>query len=173
MSQSSSDSGNERDLPDVGPRPSPGLEQSGAPVASVTSDAAERDWAWRRRIRSNAQTHLLYRIVVGVVGLLIVVLGLLLVPFPGPGWLIVILGIVVWASEFAWAQRLLYRARHFLKVWTGWLQTQAWWVRALALLGTAILVGALFWALFAISGVPGFFPDSVEQWLKDLPGLGD
>jgi hypothetical protein len=68
---------------------------------------------------------------------------------------------------------LLYRARHFLKVWTGWLQTQAWWVRALALLGTAILVGALFWALFAISGVPGFFPDSVEQWLKDLPGLGD
>jgi uncharacterized protein (TIGR02611 family) len=173
MSQSSASSGNERDLPDVGPRRSPGPEHRAASVASVTSDTAERDWEWRRRIRSNAQMHLLYRIVVGVVGLLIVVLGLLLVPFPGPGWLIVILGLVVWASEFVWAKRLLQRTQHFLRVWTGWVQTQAWWVKALAFVGIAILVAALFWALFAISEVPGFFPDTVERWLKNLPGLGD
>jgi uncharacterized protein (TIGR02611 family) len=148
-------------------------------TASGLSDAHEmadndriaNDWAWRRKIRSNPQTHLIYRVIVGIVGLLVFVLGLFLVPLPGPGWLVVILGIVIWASEFAWAQRLLQRARHYLKVWTDWVQAQAWWVKALALVGTVILVAALFWLLFLISGVPGFFPDSIEKWLKHLPGL--
>jgi uncharacterized protein (TIGR02611 family) len=139
---------------------------------ATDSNATDNDWAWRRKIRANPQTHLIYRIIVGVVGLLIVVLGLILVPFPGPGWLVVILGLVVWASEFAWAQRLLARARHFLKLWTGWVQAQAWWVKVLALLGTAILVAALFWLLFRVSGVPIFLPDIVEDWLESLPGLG-
>jgi len=26
--------------------------------------------------------------------------------------------------------------------------------------------------LFLISGVPGFFPDSIEEWLTRVPGLG-
>lgn len=131
----------------------------------------KKDWEWRRRVRANPQTHLFYRIVVGIVGLLVVILGLLMVPFPGPGWFVVILGLVIWASEFAWAQRLLTRTRELLKAWTSWVQRQALWVKALALVGIAILVAALFWVFFRVSGVPGFFPDAVEEWLKGLPGL--
>ena len=140
---------------------------------NVTLDASDDDWEWRRKIRSNSHSHLIYRIVVGVVGLIIVVLGLILVPFPGPGWLIVFLGLAIWASEFEWAQKLLRIAKHTLQGWTEWLKPRPWWMKGLALLVTAAVVAAVFWLMFLISGVPGFLPDSVEEWLKGVPGLAD
>ena len=66
----------------------------------------DRDWEWRRRVRANAHSRRAYRAAVALAGLAIVVAGLAMVPLPGPGWLVVIFGIVVWASEFAWAARL-------------------------------------------------------------------
>jgi len=66
----------------------------------ISRDAGGHDWEWRRKIRSNPHSHLIYRIVVGVVGTAIFVLGLIMVPFPGPGWLVVLLGLAVLASEF-------------------------------------------------------------------------
>lgn len=138
---------------------------------NVTLDANDDNWEWRRRIRANPHSHRIYRLVVGLVGLIIVVVGLLMVPFPGPGWVVVFVGLAVWASEFEWAQRLLQRAKHTLKVWTEWLRPQPWWVKGLALLITFAAVAAIFWLLFLISGVPGFFPDVVQQWLEKVPGL--
>ncbi len=140
---------------------------------NVTLDSKDDDWEWRRKIRANPHSHRIYRIVVGVVGLIIVVLGLILVPFPGPGWLIVFLGLAVWASEFEWAQRLLHRAKRILEAWAEWLKPQPWWVKGLVLLVTVAAVAAIFWLMFLISGVPGFFPDAVEEWLKKVPGLAD
>lgn len=133
---------------------------------------ADDDWRWRRRVRSSRHSLLIYRIVVGVLGLIIVVIGLIMVPFPGPGWLVVFIGLAVWASEFEWAQRLLRLARHTLQTWTEWLKPQPWWMKGLVLLFTIAAVGAFFWLLFLISGVPRYFPDVVEQWLKKVPGLG-
>jgi uncharacterized protein (TIGR02611 family) len=140
---------------------------------NVTLDAADDRWEWRRKIRSNSHSHLIYRIVVGVVGLVIVVIGLILVPFPGPGWLIVFLGLAIWASEFEWAQKLLRIAKHTLQEWTERLRPQPLWVKGLVALVSAAAVAAIFWFMFLISGVPGFFPDSVEEWLKGIPGLAD
>ena len=139
---------------------------------NVTLDAAEDDWEWRRKIRSNQHSHLIYRIVVGVVGLVTVVIGLIMVPFPGPGWLVVFVGLAIWASEFEWAQRLLELARSTLHVWVIWLRPQPWWVKGLVLVGTMVAVSVVFWLLFLVSVVPGFLPDSIENWLKTLPGLG-
>jgi uncharacterized protein (TIGR02611 family) len=151
-------------------------QDSGTPGTPETKESAssadDKDWAWRRKIRANPHSHLIYRIVVGVVGLLIFVLGLILVPFPGPGWLVVLLGIAIWASEFPWAQRLLQRARKMLDTWTELLKPQPWWVKGFVLLFTVAVVGAVLWLLFVVSGVPGYFPDVVERWLKNLPGLG-
>ena len=138
---------------------------------NITLDAADDDWQWRRKIRSNPHSHLIYRIVVGVVGLVIVVIGLIMVPFPGPGWLVVFTGLAVWASEFEWAQTLLRRARRTLEAWSTWLMPKPWWVKGMALLVTVAAVGAIFWLLFLVGGVPGYLPDNVEEWLKKLPGL--
>ena len=140
---------------------------------NVTLDAADDDWEWRRKIRANPHSHRIYRIVVGVVGLVIVGAGLIMVPFPGPGWLVVFLGLAIWASEFEWAQRLLHRAKRTLSAWTLWLKPQPWWIKGLALLVTGVAVAVIFWLLFLISGVPGLFPDAVEEWLKKVPGLAD
>jgi uncharacterized protein (TIGR02611 family) len=46
------------------------------------------------------------RIGVFIVGWLIVIVGLALVPLPGPGWAIVFVGLSILATEFTWAERL-------------------------------------------------------------------
>ena len=137
----------------------------------VTLDAAGEDWWWRRKIRSNRPSRLIYRLVVAVIGLVIVAVGLIMVPFPGPGWLVVFIGLAVWASEFERAQRLLRLARGTLEAWTRWLIRQPWWMRGLVLLITIVTVAAVFWLLLLISGVPVYFPDLVQEWLKKVPGL--
>jgi len=138
---------------------------------NVTLDASDDDWEWRRKIRANPHSHLIYRIIVGVVGAAIFVIGLIMVPFPGPGWLVVLLGLAVLASEFEWAQQLLHTARRSLKSWNEWLKPQPWWVKGLVLLVTIVAVAAIFWLLFLIGGVPPFLPDGVEEWIKKVPGL--
>ena len=37
--------------------------------------------------------------------------GLVLVPLPGPGWVVVALGVALLGTEFAWAARLTDRLR--------------------------------------------------------------
>jgi uncharacterized protein (TIGR02611 family) len=59
------------------------------------------------RIRSNPSSHLALKIGVGILGAIVVAVGIVLIPFPGPGWAIVIHGLAVLALEFAWAQHLL------------------------------------------------------------------
>ena len=134
--------------------------------------SVDDDWEWRRRIRSNPHSHLIYRIVVGAVGTITIVIGLILVPFPGPGWLVVLLGLAVLASEFEWAHGLLQRSQRMLRAWNDWLRPQPWWVKGLVLLVTIAAVAAIFWLALLAGGVPDFLPDSIERWVRKVPGLG-
>lgn len=138
---------------------------------NITLDAADDDWEWRRKIRSNPHSHGIYRVVVGVVGLIIVVLGLIMVPFPGPGWLVVFLGLAIWASEFEWAQRVLRVAKRTLNAWTSWLKAQPRWVKGLVLLATLAALAAIFWLLLLVSGISSFLPEWLVDLLVKLPGL--
>jgi uncharacterized protein (TIGR02611 family) len=131
----------------------------------------DKDWEWRRRIRSNPHSHRIYKWVVGIAGVLVIIVGIIALPAPGPGWVIIFLGIGILASEFEKAQRLLDWAKDTVSRWNDWQKTQPLWVRGLLALGTLLLVLAIFWALFAISGVPGFVPDAIETRLTQLPGL--
>lgn len=51
------------------------------------------------------------RIVVLVIGLALVAGGVVLLVLPGPGLLVIIAGLAVLASEFAWAGYLLEKAK--------------------------------------------------------------
>lgn len=133
-------------------------------------DAAEDRWAWRARIKSRPASRRLYRLAVFGVGLVIVLVGLALVPLPGPGWAIVFLGIAIWASEFEKAQQLLEWGKGVLSRWNAWVLAQAWYVKVGVALATMALVGLVFWGLFALGGVPTWLPDPVEQPLHLLPG---
>ena len=60
------------------------------------------DWAWRRRLRERRATYHAYRMGVAALGVTVVIVGLILVPLPGPGWLIVFCGLAILATEFHW-----------------------------------------------------------------------
>jgi uncharacterized protein (TIGR02611 family) len=131
-------------------------------------DSGDLDWAWRRRIRSHRKSHLAYRLAVGVLGGAITVLGLVLIPAPGPGWLVVFLGLAVLASEFEWARRLLEYARHQVGRWTDWATSRPWPLRLLLGLGTLVVLVSLVWLTLRFIGVPGFVPNAL---IPDWSGL--
>ena len=69
----------------------------------------------RQRIRSTRTGRLTLQATIALLGALVFAIGVVLIPFPGPGWLIVLAGLAIWAVEFVWAQRLL----HFTRSATG------------------------------------------------------
>src|SRR5262245_22092619 len=87
--------------------------------------------AMRKRMIATRSGRLTLQVIVGVVGTLVVATGLILVPLPGPGWLIVLGGLAIWAIEFAWARNLLKFTRHRLEWWWHWLGRQHWSLRVL------------------------------------------
>lgn len=89
-------------------------------------------------IRANPTGRIALKIIVAVVGAIVVLVGLALIPLPGPGWLLVIAGLGVWAVEYHWARRLLTFTRRNVQLWTRWATRQSWPVRLL--LGTVGLV---------------------------------
>jgi len=97
------------------------------------------------RIRATRTGRLTLRIVIGVVGVAVVLIGLVLVPLPGPGWLIVLAGLAILSLEFEWAQRLLHFTRTQLERWWRWLERQPLAVRLLAGLVGFLFVGTVLW----------------------------
>jgi uncharacterized protein (TIGR02611 family) len=126
----------------------------------------EDEWEWRRRLRANPGTRVGLRLVVAVVGLVLVLGGFALVPLPGPGWLIVILGLAVWASEIEPASDLLEWVKRQVRRWEQWVKAQSRGVQALVVLLTFLFVACALWLTFRLTGLPGFLPDALTQWLQ-------
>lgn len=98
-------------------------ERLGRPIARFMS-------RWRAAIRKRPWLDLLYRIIVTVLGTLIAIIGLIMVPLPGPGWLVVFLGLTVLGSEYHWARRILgWLRRTLARFWERW---NAWRARRAA-----------------------------------------
>ena len=53
----------------------------------------------------------LRRLAIGAAGGIVLLFGLVLIPLPGPGLLVVPLGLGILALEFSWAERWLQSAR--------------------------------------------------------------
>ena len=80
----------------------------------------------RRGIERRPAVRTTYRVLVGVLGGAIAVGGLLLVPLPGPGWLVVFLGLAILGTEFAWAKRLAaFTKRQLARFWAWWKARRA------------------------------------------------
>ncbi len=124
--------------------------------------------AVRKKLKSHSVINRVYVVTVGIIGVLVVLLGLVLVPFPGPGWLIVIIGLIILASEFAWAEGLLDFVRDRVRRWTEWITRQSWPIRLGLGLLTAAFVGAVLYATMVVIGVPDWVP---SRLVPPLPGL--
>ena len=75
-----------------------------------------------RRLRERKERHQqrgrAYRIAFASVGALLVLVGVLLIPLPGPGWLIIAVGVGMLALEFDRMERLLERVLDRLEATT-------------------------------------------------------
>ncbi|OGW47154.1 MAG: hypothetical protein A2Y66_03410 [Nitrospirae bacterium RBG_13_41_22] len=55
------------------------------------------------------------RLIIGVIGFTILLIGIVLIILPGPAFLVIPAGLVILATEFAWARRLLKKVKQQIK----------------------------------------------------------
>ena len=152
------------DRPLAGTRPPERREPAARPTADHSLRARIR--RVRNRIRRRPKLNLAWRIGVGVLGSLVLALGILAIPYPGPGWLIVFAGLGILASEFTWAQRVLHFARGYYDRWSAWVRRQNIVVQLLLALLTGLIVVATIWLLGGFGLVGGWVGLDSWTWLQ-------
>ncbi|MDH6680727.1 uncharacterized protein (TIGR02611 family) [Rhodococcus sp. LBL1] len=118
----------------------------------------------RRRIAANPSLNLAYRLGVGLVGVVVLAVGIVTVPYPGPGWLTVFAGLGILASEFAWAHRLLHWARARYDRFMAWFSRQSGVVKGTGVLCTSVVVVLTLWVLGTF-GLIGTWVGVEQPWL--------
>lgn len=58
-------------------------------------------------VKARRVLHVSWQAGVFVIGLAVVVAGIVMLPLPGPGWVVIFGGMAIWATEFVWAQLVL------------------------------------------------------------------
>ncbi len=85
-------------------------------------------------------------------------MGIALLPLPGPGWVIIFVGLGVLASEFEWASRLLDYTKERVGQWTDWVRKQPLIVRLAIGAATLAIVVAAIYGYHLWRGLPGWIP---------------
>ncbi|MBP2452844.1 TIGR02611 family protein [Mycolicibacterium lutetiense] len=134
--------------------------------------AVKQRWTrWREGLRSRPAAEFTYRIVVGVIGTLVLAVGIVAIPYPGPGWAIVFLGLAILASEFAFAKRALRYVRARYDTVMAWFDRQHIAVKGVSAVFTGLVVLGTLW-LFGVVGWSAGLVGLEQQWLKSPIGLG-
>jgi uncharacterized protein (TIGR02611 family) len=116
-------------------------------------------------VRSRPSIDFTYRILVGVVGTAVLVAGIIAIPYPGPGWLILFAGLAVLGTEFTWAKRVLHWTHACYDAWTEWLRRQSPVVRLAAIILTGGIVLVTLWLVNAFGLVAGWV-DLQWDWVR-------
>jgi uncharacterized protein (TIGR02611 family) len=106
------------------------------------------------RLQKRRERHLargrLYRLVFAVAGFTVLLIGIAMLVLPGPGLVVIVVGLTILALEFAWAERMLEhmidrmeRARQVTKEATRWQKVFGGLAVAAGL--GAVVVAAMYW----------------------------
>jgi uncharacterized protein (TIGR02611 family) len=129
-------------------------------------------WArWRDRLRDRPIADVAYRVAVAVIGFGVVAVGVIAIPYPGPGWAILFLGLAILATEFGWAKRALKYLRARYDAAMAWFRRQHVAVQGLGTAFTAVVVVATLWLVGAI-GWTAELAGLEWPWLSSPIGLG-
>ena len=102
---------------------------------------------------------------VGMAGALVVLVGIALVPLPGPGWFVVFLGLTILGAEFDWAKRLHDWAKALYRDWRSWIRVQPWLIQAMFGLFTLIFLLVIFWLINTLGFINWLFNLGLD-WLN-------
>lgn len=92
----------------------------------------------RRRVKKTFVT---------LVGGIVLLAGIIMIPYPGPGWLTVFAGLGILSTEFDWAKRVLDFAKGKYNAWQDWLARQNKAIKSVFWLMTATVVVVTIWLL--------------------------
>jgi uncharacterized protein (TIGR02611 family) len=130
-----------------------------------STDKAKRQ-GFRARIEEKPTLRRTYRVGVALLGGLVLAAGVIMIPYPGPGWVVVFAGLAILASEFTWARRVLHYARGKYDAWTAWLGRQPVFVRLAVLALTGLVVLATLYLLNAFHLMAGLVGLGHWTWLQ-------
>ena len=120
----------------------------------------------RHRIKANPASRLAYRLIVGFVGIAVVATGLALLALPGPGLLVLFVGLAILASEFHWARRAQQFARDQARRWTRWAGRQPLGFRLFLAAASGLALLIVLCLSLRLTGVPGWTPDPLERLIE-------
>jgi len=115
-------------------------------------------------------TRQIKRIAIGVVGSLVLLVGIVAIPYPGPGWLIVFAGLAILAAEFDWAKRVLLKVRGRYDRWQLWIKRQSAAIKAVVWSLTALVVVV---TIYLLNGY-GYINDWLNlglDWVRSPLGI--
>lgn len=107
-----------------------------------------------------------------IIGWLVVVVGLITIPFPGPGWFTVFVGIGILSLELEWPNRLLTWAIKQYDRFDEWWQPQPRGVKFVGIVLMVLLIWAvfvlIFWAIWQW-GMLDWAKPTLQPWVDKLP----
>jgi len=104
------------------------------------------------------------RVFTSVVGGSVVLIGLVLIPYPGPGWLIVFAGFAILATEFEFAAIVLEWLKEKYEEWLSWLKRQHVSFQIFVLILTGLVVVTTVWLLNGF-GILNHLLNLNQTWL--------
>lgn len=93
-----------------------------------------------------------HKTLIALLGWSVLLLGMVMIPYPGPGWVIVFVGLSILAKEFEWASDMHDFVRRKYDEWYAWIARQPGYVRV------------IFWCLTALTVI-------ITVWLVNGYGL--
>lgn len=132
-------------------------------MAPVSSTKLNSSACYNKRVVDRIKRHT-RKTFVGILGGIVVLIGIVLIPYPGPGWLIVFGGLALLSTEFHFARRLLDRVRGVYDRWTETVQRQHGIVRVGLLLLAGLVVGVTIWLVNGF-GITASILDIRVDWL--------
>jgi uncharacterized protein (TIGR02611 family) len=111
-------------------------------------------------------------VVVGISGAVVLIVGIILIPYPGPGWLVVFVGLAILAREFPWAERALRYGRTRYDAWNQWVAQQHPLVRVVTFVLTAIVVILTVWLINGYGLLNQWFHLGQSWMASPLPWFG-
>lgn len=104
--------------------------------------------SFRDQIKSNPYGSLIWRVFIGIVGGLVTILGAIFLFTPGPGQLVLLAGLGILATEFAWASSAIRKTKSIAESTSNKIGMPLW-AKYLVVAGGALLSIVLLVYLYA------------------------
>lgn len=104
---------------------------------------------FREQIKASPYGSLVWRIFIGVIGGLVTIIGTIFLFAPGPGLLVLLAGLGILATEFAWASSAIRRTKSIAET-TSQRFGIPLWVKYLLVAGGAVLSIVLLVTFYAL-----------------------